>query len=83
MTDYTSDEEHLLQHYRELSETVSGEASVGEQNVKVARRTLAKIKADALREFVSDAQDLINCSGDTRWVARALARADLIEGEHR
>lgn len=50
MTDYTSDEEHLIQHYRELSETVSGEASVGEQNVKVARRTLAKIKADAIRE---------------------------------
>lgn len=48
-----------------------------------ARRGIAKIKADALREFVSAAQDLINCSGDTRWVARALARADLIEGEHR
>ena len=81
MTDYTPDEEQLLQHYRELSATVSGEASVGEQNVKAARRTLAKIKSNALREFVSDAQDLLNCSGDTRWMARALARADLIEEE--
>ena len=44
-------------------------------------RFIAKVRADALREFVSAAQDLLNCSGDTRWMARALARADLIEGE--
>ena len=44
-----------------------------------AKNLIAKIKADALREFVSAAQDLLNCSGDTRWMARALARADLIE----
>ena len=46
-----------------------------------ARRAIAKIKADALREFVDSAQDLLDCAGDTRWKDRALTRADRIEEE--
>ena len=46
-----------------------------------ARRGIAKIKADALREFVDSAQDLLDCAGDTRWKDRALTRADEIEEE--
>lgn len=51
-SDYTPGEEQLIQHYRELSETVSGEATVGKQNTEVARRTIAKIKADARNETI-------------------------------
>lgn len=76
-----TDVEHLIEHYKELSETVSGEASVGEENAQIARRVIAKIKADALREFVDSAQDLLDCAGDTRWKDRALDRADRIEAE--
>lgn len=34
MSDFTPGEEQLIQHYRELSETVSGEATVGKQNTE-------------------------------------------------
>lgn len=50
MSEHAPGEEQLIQHYRELSETVSGEATVGKQNTEVARRIVAEIKADAWDE---------------------------------
>lgn len=76
-----TDVESLIEHYKELSETVSGDPAVGEQNAQVARQIIAKIKADAIREFVDSAQDLLDCAGDTRWKDRVLTRADRIETE--
>lgn len=80
-----TDVEHLIEHYKELSETVSGEASVGEENAQIARRVIAKIKADALREAaeILPAPVGLKCNAECHDADRITLRirADRIEEE--
>lgn len=43
-------EDDLIQHYRELSETISRDSEVSDNNAEVARETFRAVKANALRE---------------------------------
>lgn len=52
MTEHSPKVESLIEHYKELSETVSGDPAVGEQNAQIARKIIGSVWDDAI-DFIS------------------------------
>lgn len=75
-------EDDLIQHYRELSETISRDSEVSDSNAEVARETFRAVKANALRE----AADMFALGFDATYPGQTVrdklrAKADRIEQE--
>ena len=51
--EYTPTVQSLIDHYRELSTTVSGDETVGEQNAEIAHRVITTTIVDAIREYAN------------------------------
>lgn len=51
--EYTPTVQSLIDHYRELSTTVSGDETVGEQNAEIAHRVITTAIVDAIREYAN------------------------------
>lgn len=65
----------------EMTETITRDEDAARENGAQFDRMIEQFRAEALRNFVDSAADLLDCSGDTRWKTRALDMADRIEGE--